>query len=167
MRKCHFWTFGSEWAIDNWKDFNFTWQSFQGFDWTNGWSKWRVLFLTEKMHEQTWIAMFLKVWLSKKSQDCISKFWKPAKKTLTCWHWNLSILKFRIPIIQIHNTWTISSINSIFCPVSLVSSHSNLEMVALLKKDEGKGKNEVTFQGTPPKVPVFEIHPSRVGTVGG
>lgn len=34
---------------------------FRGFYWTNGCGKWRLLLLSEKMHEQTWISMFLKV----------------------------------------------------------------------------------------------------------
>lgn len=98
---------------------------FTGFYWTNGCGKWRLLLLSEKMHEQTWISMFLKVWLSKnKCQDCISNFWKPAERTLTCWHLNLAKIKFKIPLKQIHDTWknerSLSSIACFFlCPLFL------------------------------------------------
>ena len=136
MRTCHFWTFRSlEWAIDSWKDFNFTWQSFHGIL-LNKWM-WQVKVATS-VWENAWTNMDFYVSQSltskNKCQDCISNFWKPAERTLTCWHLNLAKIKFKIPLKQIHDTWKNErSLSSIACffPMSFVSSHlSNPETIA-------------------------------------
>ena len=92
---------------------------FRGFYWTNGCGKWRLLLLAEKMHEQ-------------KCQDCISNFWTPAEKTLTCWHLNLAKSNSKYPSNKFMMHERI--INSMFCPMPFVSSHlSNPETIADLR----------------------------------